>query len=283
MTLKLSQHLAVVALLALDCLARGVRLRALVPMPLARAVGVNLCGDAVGSLTPAQIGADPVRFAAFRSSGASASVLLAALVTEFGMSVVATVAGAVILSGLFAGAAEEFGRRLATLASPAWGVRALAIVALPAAVSAVLAVRFRHRLPPSLVHHLRDVWVAVRRRPPALLAMVGCLTLVSLAARTAVLPILAAGIPGVKASVVIVGSYLLLLGQAVLPTPAGAGGVELGFLAGFSANLGGAAGQLLVVWRFYTLLLGLVAGGLLLARPAWARRSPRVVGSDVTA
>ena len=275
MTLTLSQHLAVVVLLVVDVLARGFRLRALVPMPLARAVGVNICGDAAGALTPAQFGADPIRFAAFQRSGVAGSAVVAAFITEFSVSVVVTAAGVVVLSGLFAGAAGEFARRLGALAAPASVLRALVFVALPAAVSTALALRFRHRLPPALVHHLRDVWVAVRRRRPSLLATVGCLTLVSLAARTAVLPILAAGIPGVKASILIVGSYLLLLGQAVLPTPAGAGGVELGFLAGFSGSLPGrAAGQLLVLWRFYTLLLAVVAGALMLARAGWLRRAP---------
>ena len=279
----LVQHLAVVAVLVLDAIARGLRFRALVPMPLARAIGVNLCGDALGSLTPAQLGADPVRFAAVHGSGgAPASAVLAAFVTEFSMSVVATAAGAVVLSGLFAGAAAGFAHRLALLVAPSSALRVLVFVVLPTGASAALAVRLRHRLPPALVRHLRDVWVAVWRRPPSLVAGVAFLTLVSLASRTAVLPILAAGIPGVKAGVLILGSYLLLLGQAVLPTPAGAGGVELGFLAGFSGSLpGGTAGQLLVLWRFYTFLLALMVGALLLLRADWLQRVQLGLGALV--
>jgi len=290
-TIAWSQHLAVVALLVLDALARGMRVRALVPMPLARAVGVNLCADAVGSLTPGQIGADPLRFAAFHRSGAAASACLAAFVTEFGASVVAIALGALVLSALFAGAAAELARRLAVLGSPSSALRAVGFVVVPAALSAAAAMRFRHRLPPGLVHHARDVWVAVRRRPPSLLMTVGGLTLLSLAARTAILPVLAAGIPGTRPSLLIVGSYLLLLGQALLPTPAGAGGVELGFIAGFSRSLPvGAAGQLLLLWRFYTLLLAVAVGGLMLARAGWLRRPLMVspgtrdrVGAEVSA
>ncbi len=290
MTLTLPQHLAVVALLALDVLARGLRFRALVPMPLARAVRVTIFGDAAGVLTPAGIGADPVRFAAYRGSGAAGSAVLAAFVTEFSLSVGALVAGAIILSGLFAGAAGELAHRLAALVAPSWAVRALAFGVLPAVISVAAAIRLRRRLPPTLVYHLRDVWAAVRSARPALLVIAGGLTLVSLAARTAVLPVLAAGLPGVRAGMLIVGSYLLLLGQAVIPTPAGAGGVELGFLAGFSGSLaGGDAGRLLLAWRSYTVLLALGAGVLLLARAGWLRRTPMVspgmrdqVGTEVS-
>lgn len=274
MTFTLPQHLAVIALVALDVLVRGLRYRSLVPMPLARAVGVTLCGDAAGAMTPVGIGADPIRFAASWRSGAAASAVLAAFVTEFGMSVVALVAGAAILSGIFAGAAGQLAHRLEALAAPSWTLRVLAFGVLPTVISVAVAVRFRHRLPPALVHHLRDVRFAMRSLRPALLVTTGCLTLVSLAARTAILPVLAVGLPGMTAGMLIVGSYMLLVGQAVLPTPAGAGGVELGFLVGFSGSFtGGDAGRLLLVWRFYTLLLAVGAGALLLARAGWLRRT----------
>lgn len=274
MTLSPSQHLVVLALLSLDALARGLRVRTMVPMPLGRAVGVNFCGDAAGALTPAGLGADPVRFAVFQRSGASGSALLAAFVTEFGVGVVTIVAGAAILSGLFAGTVAELARRLAALGAPASAVRAAALVVVPLVLSALAAVRFRRHLPPALVHSMRDAWAVVRRRPPSVLVAVAGLTLVSLAARTAILPILAAGATAASPGMLIVGSFLLLLGQTVLPTPSGVGGVELGFLAGFSGTLrGGDLGRLLLVWRFYTLLLGLAVGVALLARSSWVRRA----------
>jgi uncharacterized membrane protein YbhN (UPF0104 family) len=273
-TLSVAQHLVVLALLSLDALARGLRLRAMVPMPLGRAVGVNLCGDAAAALTPAGLGADPVRFAAFQRSGAAGSAVLAAFVTEFGVGVATTVAGAAILSGIFAGAAAELAHRLAAFGAPASWIRSVALVVLPLALSAVAAMRFRRRLPPVLVHSVRDAWAVVRRRPPSLLALVSGLTLVSLAARTAILPILAAGAAGASPGMLIVGSFMLLAGQNVLPTPSGVGGVELGFLAGFSSSLRASdLGRLLLVWRFYTLLLGLAVGLALLARSDWVRRS----------
>ena len=278
MTVTLPQHLAVVALLAVDAVARGVRFRALVPMPLSRAIGVNCCGDAAGALTPAGLGADPVRFAAFQRSGAAGSAIVAAFATELGVNVAATVAAAVLLSGLFTGVAGELERVLAALLAPSSVERTLALVVLPAAVGAAVLVRLRRRLPPRLVSSIREAWPMLLRRRPPLLAAVGALTLLSLAARTAILPVLAAGARGADARLLIVGSFLLILGQSVLPTPAGAGGVDLGFLAGFAHRLGsGAAVQLLVVWRIYTIALGVVVGGLVLARAgAMRRRAVRV-------
>jgi uncharacterized membrane protein YbhN (UPF0104 family) len=93
------------------------------------------------------------------------------------------------------------------------------------------------------------------------------ITLVNIAARVAILPLLAQALdqpPPLAATVV--GSFALLYAQAVIPTPAGAGAVELGFLGGAAGNLGAAETQLLVVWRLYTTVLGTVAG---LALGAW--------------
>jgi uncharacterized membrane protein YbhN (UPF0104 family) len=101
--------------------------------------------------------------------------------------------------------------------------------------------------------HLRDVpgWLYVVNVP---------ITLVNIAARVAILPLLAQALdqpPPLAATVV--GSFALLYAQAVIPTPAGAGAVELGFLGGAAGNLGAAETQLLVVWRLYTTVLGTVA------------------------
>ena len=56
------------------------------------------------------------------------------------------------------------------------------------------------------------------------------------------------------------GSFALLYSQLVLPTPSGAGAVELGFLGGAAGDLGQNEGWLLLAWRFYTNGLGLFLG-----------------------
>ncbi len=65
----------------------------------------------------------------------------------------------------------------------------------------------------------------------------------------------------------VLGSFALLYGQLLLPTPAGAGGVEPSFAARFATVM--SAGELaarLIAWRIYTLILGATLGGVLFAR-----------------
>jgi uncharacterized membrane protein YbhN (UPF0104 family) len=64
----------------------------------------------------------------------------------------------------------------------------------------------------------------------------------------------------------ILGSFALLYSQLVLPTPSGAGAVELGFLGGAAGDLGESQGWLLLAWRFYTNGVGVVLGVWLAAK-----------------
>ncbi len=106
------------------------------------------------------------------------------------------------------------------------------------------------------------------RRMPAwpLVASVP-LSFINVATRVAILPVLALTLPHPPAmGPLAVGSFALLYSQLVLPTPSGAGAVELGFLGGAAGDLGGAEGWLLVAWRFYTNGIGVVLGVLLAAQ-----------------
>jgi len=98
------------------------------------------------------------------------------------------------------------------------------------------------------------------------------LTVLNVATRVAILPLLAVTLsspPPLGATVV--GSFALLYSQAVLPTPAGAGAVELSFLGGAAGNLGSREASLLVMWRLYTTLLPVVLGLVLgVYRYGWA-------------
>jgi hypothetical protein len=58
----------------------------------------------------------------------------------------------------------------------------------------------------------------------------------------------------------VLGSFALLYSQMILPTPSGAGAVELGFLGGAAGNLGSRTGWLLLAWRFYTSGIGIILG-----------------------
>jgi hypothetical protein len=69
----------------------------------------------------------------------------------------------------------------------------------------------------------------------------------------------------------LLGSFALLYSQLVLPLPAGAGAVDLGFLGGVAGNLGDGAGGLLLAWRFYTVGAGAMLGlALAMRMVGWA-------------
>ena len=80
------------------------------------------------------------------------------------------------------------------------------------------------------------------------------LSLFNVVARTLMLPLLAMTLPTHPSlGVMAVGSFVLLYSQLVLPTPAGAGAVDLGFLAGMAGNLGEApptAGRVALLHRW---------------------------------
>jgi uncharacterized membrane protein YbhN (UPF0104 family) len=102
------------------------------------------------------------------------------------------------------------------------------------------------------------------------------MTALSLATRVAILPVLALTLPDPPPlGPMILGSFALLYSQLLLPTPSGAGAVELGFLGGAAGDLGEHQGWLLLAWRFYTngvgVLLGIWLAGQVYGWPALRR------------
>ena len=78
------------------------------------------------------------------------------------------------------------------------------------------------------------------------------LSLVNLITRVAILPVLALALDNPPAmGPMILGSFALLYSQLVLPTPSGAGAVELGFLGGAAGDLGDGQAWLLLAWRLF--------------------------------
>ncbi|MGH7514015.1 MAG: hypothetical protein ACREOQ_13965, partial [Gemmatimonadales bacterium] len=85
--------------------------------------------------------------------------------------------------------------------------------------------------------------------------------------RVAILPVLALTLPDPPAmGPLVLGSFALLYSQLILPTPSGAGAVELGFLGGAAGDLGAGEGGLLLAWRIYTNGIGVLLGVALAAR-----------------
>jgi uncharacterized membrane protein YbhN (UPF0104 family) len=101
----------------------------------------------------------------------------------------------------------------------------------------------------------------LRGVPPGVLALSLPLNLVNVVTRVALLPVLVLTLPQPPdEGTLVLGSFTLLYGQLFLPTPAGAGVVEAGFLAGAGGDLGGSAVRLLFWWRVYSAGVGLAAG-----------------------
>jgi uncharacterized membrane protein YbhN (UPF0104 family) len=93
------------------------------------------------------------------------------------------------------------------------------------------------------------------------------MSFLNLATRVAILPVLALTLANPPdLGPMTLGSFALLYSQLVLPTPSGAGAVELGFLGGAAGDLGQGDGWLLLAWRFYTNGVGVLLGVWLAAR-----------------
>jgi len=266
----LAAHGLCAGLCAVDYLARAWRIHLLTHglgyrLGFGDAMAVNLVGDAACSLTPLRIGGEPARLGVMLSAGVPPTASFVAITYE----VLAAWPVILLCVGLVLGA---HGRQWWENAAPGLmeGFReswpwVLAVTLLTLAIWILV-----RRFAPSVGHHLhrpvRRMIVHWRRMPWLMLLATAPLTLINLASRIAILPVLAATLPDPPPmGLLLVGSFALLYSQLVLPTPSGAGAVELGFLGGAAGDLGTRDGALLVAWRFYTTGIGLVIGVLLAA------------------
>jgi uncharacterized membrane protein YbhN (UPF0104 family) len=138
-------------------------------------------------------------------------------------------------------------------------------------VASVVAYGYARRVAAPAAHQvrrpIRRVLVYWRRLPIGVLILSIPLSFLNLATRVAILPVLALTLPHPPPlGPLAVGSFALLYSQLVLPTPSGAGAVELGFVSGAAGELGRAEGWLLLLWRWYTNGIGVVLGVALAAR-----------------
>ena len=211
------------------------------------ALRANLVEDAAAGLTPMRLGGQPARMAMLVRAGLPASTIITASVVE------------------------------AAIMYPVVLAFALALVAW-VAMRRVLP-QHHHSARRTIVHS----WHELRRAGPRAVAESALLSLVSVGARVAILPLLASTLPQHPAlGVIVLSSFAFLYGQLVLPMPSGAGVVELGFLAGGTGVGGASAGRLLLAWRIYTSLVtslvGVAAGllaGLGTGGAAWRQRRQR--------
>jgi len=264
-------QLMCVGLVAADLLARAWRIQWIVRglghrMTLWDSFVLNAFGDAACALTPLRIGGEPARLAGMLRTRVPATAAFVAISLEVlaAWPVIIVAAGWLIWRYVPAWWLLA-GPRLSAAAASAWPWVVVVVVA------SVVAWRAASRVASPAARQLRRpvkrALVYWRRMPRWPLVASLPLSFINLATRVAILPVLALTLPNPPAmGPLALGSFALLYSQLVLPTPSGAGAVELGFLGGAAGDLGGGEGWLLLVWRFYTNGIGVLLGVVLAAR-----------------
>jgi uncharacterized membrane protein YbhN (UPF0104 family) len=264
-------HLLCVALVAADLLARAWRIQWIVQglghrMSLWDSFVLNAFGDAACALTPLRLGGEPARLAGMLRTRVPATAAFVAISLEVlaAWPVILVAAGWLVWQYAPAWWLVA-GPRLTSAAETAWPwvvmVAILSVLAWRAArrVASPAARQLRRPVRRALVY-----WRRMPRWP--LIASIP-LSFINLATRVAILPVLALTLPSPPAmGPLVVGSFALLYSQLVLPTPSGAGAVELGFLGGAAGDLGSGEGWLLLAWRVYTNGIGVLLGVVLAVR-----------------
>jgi uncharacterized membrane protein YbhN (UPF0104 family) len=264
-------HLLCLGLVGLDLLARAWRIQWIVQglghrMTLRDSFIVNAFGDAACALTPLRIGGEPARLAGMLRSRVPATAAFVAISLEVLAAWPVIIVAAGWLIWRYAPAWWLVaGPRLAAAATTAWPW------VLAVAVASVVAWRAARKVASPAAHQLRRpvrrAMVYWRRMPRWPLVASIPMSFLNLATRVAILPVLALTLPSPPAmGPLALGSFALLYSQLVLPTPSGAGAVELGFLGGAAGDLGTGEGWLLVAWRFYSNGIGVILGVALAAR-----------------
>lgn len=258
-----------------DLVARGVRIQWLLRglgqrVPFRDAFRLNAWGEAGCALTPMRVAGEPMRLLGMLRAGVPATAAFMAIAIEVLAAWPIIIALAAV--GLWRFAPDwvaQAGPGLANSVRQRLGwVVAVVLVTVVIGAIAGRALRRAGRAPRRswrrmLVYGRRVSWWPILAGAP--------MTVVNVLARSAMLPVLALTLPAhPPVGVMLVGSFGLLYSQLVLPTPAGAGVVELGFLAGAAGNLapgdGGSAALLLLAWRFWSVGAGAILGLLLAIR-----------------
>lgn len=259
----LEAHVLCAVLLVADLMGRAVRiqgyLRALGrPIRFRQAFELNAWGDAAAGLTPMRFGGEMAKLAGLLRASVPPPLGVLALGLEAAITypLVALFGG--WLAWRFAPAWWQHARPAVNQAIEAgwpWVIGVGAVTLL----GGMLMWAWRRRAPKRARPATASGWIGSRHAWPLFAG--AALSLFNVVARTLMLPILALTLPqhppfGVMAF----GSFILLYSQLILPTPAGAGAVDLGFLSGMAGDLGAGSTALLVAWRFYTVGAGTLLG-----------------------
>jgi len=254
------------ALMVADLIVRSYRLRQLVRgfgemVSLGHALALTAVGDTAATVTPWRIGGEIARVAGARRAGASYAGIAAALTTEG-----AVVYGLALIVGcaLAAAAGADWWSVVSRhIALQSWSTAIAGVVLGAAIVVGLMAMLARRALTRS-----RSRWWTLltqtarvfRQLPVRVVCSCAALSLFSLVARLAVLPLLTVALPDAPSlRLTTLGSFTLLYGQLLMPTPSGLGPVDVAFTYGAAGIDEGALG-LLVRWRLLTTVMPAVIG-----------------------
>lgn len=261
----LDATLVCLALVALDLLVRAWRIQWIVqglghPIGFRDSFVLNAYGDAACALTPLRIGGEPARLAGMLRSRVPATAAFVAISLEVLAAWPVILAAGAWLVWRYAPAWwATAGPRLESALTGGWPWAVLV-----AGVSVAAWWYARKVVSPAVRHVRRPVRRAMvywRKMPLWPLVASLPLSFLNLATRVAILPVLALTLPDPPdLGPLLLGSFGLLYSQLILPTPSGAGAVELGFLGGAAGDLGSRAGWLLLAWRLYTNGIGVALG-----------------------
>ncbi len=249
-------------LVAADLAMRALRIQLFLkgaghPLPYREVFVLNAFGDAASVVTPLRIGGEPARLGGMLFAGVPAAAAIPLLAVEV-ISYSVVVAGGAFIAGLFYAPGWWRGVGPGILQSVKWAIPWLIAVAV---LSVVLWWVVRRRRARGKAPRVRIAWGSVRGALGWPLAASVPLTLLSVACRVAVLPVLAQTLPAPPpVHVLAVSSFALIYGQLFLPTPGGAGAIELAFSSGAAGDLGGSLGTVFILWRACTTGIPVVVG-----------------------
>jgi uncharacterized membrane protein YbhN (UPF0104 family) len=258
-------HALCLGLFTVDHLARAWRIQVLAKglgnrIRFLNAFTLNAASDATSAVTPLKVGGEPARFGGLINAGLNVSDTIALI------SVEAIIEWAVVITfgcWIIWHWGGEWWRTQQRVLLPHLRY-AIPWVVLIVGIGLLIWFALRKFLPRISIHvggTVRDSIRLARRMPVWAVAGSVPLTALHVAARLAILPVVLATLADPPAlGTVLVGSFALIYGQNFLPTPSGAGAIELGFLDGAAGYVGPGASALLVMWRFYTTLLSIGLG-----------------------
>jgi hypothetical protein len=236
------------------------------PVAFVDVATANLAGDAAAALTPLRVGGIPAQVAFFQRIGSPPQLSVPALLVESILlyPVYALLGGWLALTaGL-----EWLGllRSFTTTASRLLGnVAGLFLIGWLLVLIVRRAAPTRSRMVGRSMREGVALIQGMGWRVPVLTVP---LTAIDVLTRILLLPLLAIGVPNAPpADVLAIASFAMLYGQIAMPTPGGAGIVDMGLMGGAAGNLGSDAADIVFWWRAYT-----VGVHMLLAGPAlWWR------------